>query len=497
MPAIIEELLENPTRENLEKLRRKYSSGGHVPKNADILALCTPAQKEKLLLLLRTKPVRSKSGIVVVAVMYPGATCPGKCTYCPQGPGAPQSYTGLEPAARRARQNSFDPYRQTTSRLRQLKEAGHPTDKTELILMGATFPSESHAYQTQFVKKIFDGLNGKASKTISHAHKLNETAGNRCVGLTFETRPDFCTKKEIGLMLKLGVTRVELGTQSIYDDVLQKVNRGHDVQTTKGAIRLLKQSGMKVCLHIMPGLPEMNPKRDLQQFRDLFSNPGFCPDMLKIYPCLVIKGTPLYKQFKAKKYTPYDTETTVNLVAKATKYFPPYLRIMRMQRDIPVEKIVAGVKKSHITQLVNRKLAEQGQHCPCIRCREVGHNPEAKYDWKPKQFKYGASGGTEYFLSFEDTKKDVLAAFLRLRIDQDNSRVRELRVFGQALKLGGHGTGKHNKSEQHHGMGQALLETAEGLSEHPKLSITSAVGTRAYYRKFGYRKSGSYMAKTI
>jgi len=489
---IVEELIQNPTKQNLEKLRMKYSHGGYVPKNVHILAMCTPSQKKKLLPLLRTKPVRSKSGIVVVAVMYPGKTCPGECIYCPQGPDSPKSYTGLEPAARRAKQNNFDPYLQTCTRLRQLQEAGHPTDKTEVILMGATFLSEQVQYQTKFVQKIFDALNSKTSKTIHQAHKYNETSKNRCTGLTFETRPDFCTQKEIDLMLKLGVTRVELGVQSIYDDVLQRVNRGHPVQTTINAIRLLKQSGLKVCTHIMPGLPGMTPKRDLQQFKTLFENPDFRPDMLKIYPCLVIKGTPLYKQYKAGKYKPYDSETVTNLVAEATQYFPKYLRIMRMQRDIPVEKIVAGVKKTHLTQMVNNKLAERGEKCNCIRCREVGHNPEAHYDWKFTKLKYDASNGTEYFLSYEDPKKNILAGFLRLRVDQDNSRIRELRVFGQALELG-----KHEDSEQHRGMGQDLLKQAEDLCEHPKLSITAAVGTRPYYRKLGYRKSGPYMIKSI
>ena len=487
--GIVGELLRKPTKETLERLRTKYSSGDHVPKNVDILALCNPGQKKKLLPILTTKPIRSKSGIVVVAVMYPGKECPGECVYCPQVEGAPKSYTGLEPAARRARQNNFDPLLQTKARIRQLQDAGHPTDKTEVILMGATFPSEKEDYQTGFVKQIFDGLNGEKSDSLESAHSLNEKSKNRCVGLTFETRPDFCKEKEIKLMFRLGATRVELGVQSVYDDVLKKVNRGHSVQTTKNAIKLLKQSGLKVCTHIMPGLPGSDYDRDLEMFRELFENPDFRPDMLKIYPCLVIGGTELYKQYKAGKYEPYDTETTVNLVTEATKYFPKYLRIMRMQRDIPVSEIEAGVMKSHLTQLVNRKLESEGKSCPCIRCREVGHNPEQDYEWKYSELKYEASRGTEYFLSYED--KNVLAAFLRLRIDR-NSRVRELRVFGQALELG-----KKGESEQHLGLGRKLLEKAEELAEHPELSITSAVGTRPYYRKLGYKKKGQYMAKTI
>jgi len=495
--GIVDELLKNPTKENLELLRKKYAQGGKVQKNVNILAQCNPSQKKKLLPLLKTKPVRSKSGIVVVAVMYPGKKCPGKCIYCPQGPDAPKSYTGLEPAARRAIQNNFDPFKQTKNRLRQLQEAGHPTDKSDIILMGATFPSETTQYQNHFVKRIFDGLNQKTSKTLHQAHALNEKSSNRCTGLTFETRPDFCTPKEIDQMIKLGATRVELGTQSIYDSVLTRVNRGHSVQTTKTAIQNLKQAGLKVCLHIMPGLPGSSYQKDLAMFRTLFQDQSFRPDMLKIYPCLVIKGTKLYRDYQAGKYKPYETEKVVKLVTEATQYFPKYLRIMRMQRDIPVEKIVAGVKKTHLTQMVNKNLASQNKKCPCIRCREVGHNPDQDYNWQFRKLKYTASNGTEYFLTYEDPKKDVLAAFLRLRIDQDHSRIRELRVFGQALELGKREKGKAGKSEQHHGMGRDLIARAESLAEHKTLSITSAVGTRPYYRKFGYNKSGSYMVKNI
>ena len=496
MKDLIKSLLKNQTKENLENLRREYARRhSHIPTNAEIWAEASQSDRGKLRSLLVLKPVRSLSGIVVVALMYRAQTCPGSCIYCPQGDYAPKSYTGLEPAARRARQNKFDPFLQVESRLRQLEEIGHPTDKVELIIMGGTFPHEPKPFQTKFVKGAFDALNCKKTHDLQAAHKLNESAKHRCTGLTFETRPDFCKPSHVDLMLNLGGTRVELGCQTIYDPILKLINRGHNVSETISAIQTLKQKGMKVCLHIMPGLPGSNQKRDLEMFRTLFQNPDFRPDMLKIYPCLVIKGTKLYQLYKQGKYKPYETEDVVNLVADASKYFPKYLRIMRMQRDIPVEKIVAGVKKSHITQLVNQKLASRGDSCPCIRCREVGHRKPKNPKWTYNQLKYEASNGREYFLSYDDKKSDSISSFLRLRLGE-NARIRELRVYGQALELGK----KSNSASQHKGMGSDLIKKAEELAaenNYRSLSITSAVGTHPYYRKFGYRKGGSYMLKSL
>jgi len=494
MREIIAGLLKEPEKDRLESLRREYSRRhGHVPANAEILRACTPAEREVLLPLLMLKPVRSLSGIVVVALMHRARQCPGSCIYCPQGKGAPKSYTGLEPAARRARDNRFDPFLQVRSRLRQLEEIGHPTGKVELIIMGGTFLSEASSFQKKFVKGAFDALNGRKSPTLAKAHILNESASHRCTGLTFETRPDYCRPQHAELALSMGGTRVEVGCQSIYDDVLQSVNRGHPVSETISAIRTLKQKGLKVCLHIMPGLPGSNPARDLEMFRELFSNPDFRPDMLKIYPCLVIRGTQLYKMHKRGEYTPYSTTDVVNLIARASRYFPKYLRIMRIQRDIPVEKIVAGVKKSHLTQLVNQKLAARGESCPCIRCREVGHKKPRSPKWEYNQLEYEASGGTEHFLSYEDRKSDSIASFLRLRLDE-NARIRELRVCGQALEIGA----KSDSATQHKGMGAHLLRKAEEIAaenSYKKISVTSAVGTRPYYRRFGYRKAGPYILK--
>ncbi|MFH1786838.1 MAG: tRNA uridine(34) 5-carboxymethylaminomethyl modification radical SAM/GNAT enzyme Elp3 [archaeon] len=492
MREIIGGLLKKPTHENLERLRREYArKHGKVLSNADILAECSEEERAELK-VLKTKPVRSLSGITVLAVMYPGFKCPGECIYCPTSEIAPKSYTGYEPATRRARSNEFDPYRQVTNRLKQLREGGHVTDKCELIVMGGTFPSEKPEYQAKFVKRCFDALNGKTSKTLRSAQMLNESARNRCTGLTVETRPDFCSQKEINVMLGLGATRVELGVQSIYDDVLKKVSRGHSVEATAKASMLAREAGMKVVYHIMPGLPGSDKKRDVEMFRGLFSDPRFRPDMMKIYPCLVIPGTKLHEMWKKGEYVPYSAEDIVDVVAKATNYFPRYLRIMRMQRDIPINKIAAGSQKSNITELVAERLAEEERSCPCIRCREVGRRGVKVSDLGLEKIEYEASGGKEVFLSYEDKGTDSIAAFLRLRLGSIPV-VRELRVYGEQVPIGR----RISSAKQHFGLGKSLLEEAERIAGGGKLYVLSGIGTKPYYRNLGYRDDGFYVSKEI
>ncbi|MFC1454705.1 elongator complex protein 3 [Candidatus Undinarchaeota archaeon] len=492
MRELIEKLLKNPTASNLEKLRREYGKrGGTIPSNSSILANCTEEEKKKLK-VLRTKPVRSLSGISVIAVMYPGYECPGKCIYCPTSEIAPKSYTGYEPAARRARSNNFNPYKQIQNRLDQLHGGGHPTDKCEMIIMGGTFPSETKEYQERFTKRCFDALNNKTSRTLKTAQKLNETSKNRCIGLTIETRPDFCSDEEIEIMLNLGSTRVELGVQSVYDDVLKKICRGHDVQETIDATERAKKAGMKVVYHIMPGLPGSDKGKDIRMFKKLFSNNDFKPDMMKLYPCLVIPGTKLHKMWKKGEYKPFSTEDAVEVITKATKYFPKYMRIMRMQRDIPINRIAAGSMKSNVTELVTQKLAEKGESCPCIRCREIGHKKVPGTEFELKRLDYKASKGKEIFLSYENKENDSIAAFLRLRHDE-NATIRELRVYGEHVPIGE----KLISAKQHYGFGKKLLEEAERISDYEKLRILSGIGTKPYYRKFGYKDDGFYLSKEI
>ncbi|MCK4327967.1 MAG: tRNA uridine(34) 5-carboxymethylaminomethyl modification radical SAM/GNAT enzyme Elp3 [Candidatus Diapherotrites archaeon] len=472
------------TRDQLEK-RKKQLCKKHgvvkIPTNAEILSR---ADFETPLLL--TKPTRSLSGVSVVAVMTKPQPCPGKCIYCPRGEAA-QSYTGHEPAALRARQNEFDPHRQTAARLRQLSEAGHPTDKIEAIIMGGTFTAMPEEYQQEFVLGVFNALNGAESATIEEAHRTNETAKHRCIGLTFEIRPDYCGDEAVEKLLGLGATRVELGVQTVFDDVYEKVNRGHTVQDVVDATRRLKGAGLKVSYHLMPGLPGSSREKDLEMFRVVFEDERFKPDMIKIYPCLLAKrefydSDEAHRLYESGEWKPLGNEGAASLIAEAKKYFPPWVRVMRIQRDIPAPYIEAGVTAGNLRELAHAL----NPKCQCIRCREIGRVDE---DAEPSivRREYGASGGKEVFISME-TKK-ALFGFLRLRKAEKNF-IRELHVYGPEAKIGKPG------EVQHTGIGKALLAEAEKECSG-KLSVTSGVGAREYYHRLGYSFEKPYMVKYL
>ncbi|MFH1127057.1 MAG: tRNA uridine(34) 5-carboxymethylaminomethyl modification radical SAM/GNAT enzyme Elp3 [archaeon] len=477
-------------------------------KNSEILFFARKAEKEKVRLLIK-KPVRSISGISVVAVMAKPAPCPGKCIYCAQGENSPKSYTGLEPAARRARMFDYDPYRQTENRIRQLDAIGHSIEKIELIIMGGTFLSCDRDYQEWFAKRCFDALNGRDSLSLSEAQKVNETARSRCVGLTIETRPDYCRPKHIDWMLRLGATRVELGVQTLSDEVYRKINRGHTVKDVVDVTRALKDSAFKVVYHMMPGLFQ-DDDEDIRMFDDLFSDSRFRPDMLKIYPVLVIEGTGLYDLYRRGEYRPLTNDTAKVLIAKMMQNVPPYVRIMRCQRDIPMEKIVAGPTAGNLREMAEDVLHKSGKECGCIRCHEAGHLFYKKGiipgKVKINVLKYEASGGLEFFISLEDKRQKVIVGFLRLRmpssaahrkeIDDKTALIRELKVFGTALDIGGN----LSDSFQHKGRGKRLMYEAERIARDVgaiKVLVISAIGTKEYYRKLGYVDDGPYLSKKI
>jgi len=457
------------------------------------------------------KPVRSASGVVVVAVMGSGFRCPhGRCLYCPRFSGIPASYTGYEPSSMRGVQNVFDPFLQVTERLDQLAQGGHSTDKVELIIQGGTFPALDRSYQEWFVKGCLDGIHGTASDDLAHCHLVAEGAKRRCVGLTVETRPDYCKEVDVDFMLKLGVTRVEVGVQSPFDEILLRTGRGHDVDEVIECFRIAKDSGLKVVAHLMPGLPGSDLVRDLEGFRLMLQDESFRPDMLKIYPTLVVKGTGLYDVWLRGDYVPLEPDGAARLVAEVKKIAPPWLRIMRVQRDVPADLVVAGVRKSNLRELAWDVLSHEGARCRCIRCREVGLRGSANgpYDLKLTNTKYMASEGEEVFLSFEDARKDYLFAYLRLRFPSSRAHrpeiakgraciVRELRSLGASLPLGA----RDRSSWQHRGLGQALMSEAEKIAEEVydarRLIVTAAVGTRPYYRKRGYSPDGPYMSKPL
>lgn len=509
--ALIQKIISGKVRTapqlNFEK--HKLSSAlmiSRLVRNSDILKYALPQEKPKLKLLLK-KPVRTASGVAVVAVMSKPAKCPGNCIYCPQGFGAPKSYTGLEPAARRGKMFGYNPYMQMKKRLEQLKAIGHSTDKIELIIMGGTFPSCTWTYQKNFVRKCFDALNQEASRTLAEARGLNRNAKSRCVGLTIETRPDFCKERHINRMLELGATRVELGVQTLSDEVYKKIRRGHTIKDVVKATQLLKDSGLKVVYHMMPGLFQ-SPGGDVAMFKKLFSNPDFRPDMLKIYPALVIRGTGLYELWRWGEYKPLGNEEAARLVAKIKSIVPEYVRIMRVQRDIPAEEIVAGVTASNLRELAQAKMKELGLECRCIRCREWGQKTGGRKTIggaNERIKKYVASGGTEYFIALLDRKEGLLIGYLRLRVPVKPFRpelsgkiaiVRELKVFGESVPLGE----THEKALQHRGFGKRLIKIAEKTAGDlglEKIAVMAAIGTKDYYRKLGYEDDGVYMSKKL
>lgn len=473
-----------------------------IPSNSEILNAAREDERGSLKLLIK-KPTRTLSGVAVVAVMTRPARCPhGVCVPCPGGVlggrCSPQSYTGREPAALRAIQHDFDPYEQVAARLKQLSDIGHPVDKVELILMGGTITSMPLGYQCWFVKRCLEAMNDHpyANKdTIWRSFREvaadNNRASVRNVGITFETRPDWCKAVHIKRMLYLGATKVELGVQSLYDEVLIKIRRGHTVEETVKANRLLREAGLKVGFHMMPGLPGSTPEMDLKMFKDLFENPNFRPDYLKIYPTLVIEGTELYNMWKRGEYEPLDSEEAADLISRIKGMLPRYTRLQRVQRDIPAHLIAAGVKKSNLRQLARRHLEDRGGACRCIRCREAGLRGISE-EISLNIESYEACGSTEHFISFE-TVDDTLVAFLRLRLGRE-ARIRELHVYGPLVPLGKKG------GWQHRGIGSALLERAEELAKdagYEKIYVTSGIGVRGYYASSGYRLNEPYMEKDL
>ncbi len=457
------------------------------------------------------KLARTISGVTPVAAMTRPMKCPGQCLYCPTFANTPRSYTPESPAVFRARRCDYDPSQQVALRLRVLEEMGHPTDKVELIIMGGTFLAQPLDYQYEFVKGCYDALNERESATLEEAKRLNEVANHRCTGLCIETRPDWCREEEVERMLEFGTTRVELGVQTLDDDIYRLVRRGHLVEDVIRATSLLKEHGFKVYYHWMPGLPGSNPEHDLELSKKLFDDAHFRPDGLKLYPTMVVEGTELEKWYQEGRFTPYDFDTMVNLLVDIKAMVPRYVRISRVLRDIPPQFITGGPRNS-LRGFLRERLQERGLECQCIRCREYGHR--ARDGWKigePQMVRmdYEASDGREIFLSFED-ERETLFGLLRLRIqekpvpvlkqEQEGSLaiIRELHIFGPEVPL----AEQRPDAAQHKGIGKALLREAERIAAKEfgagQMLVLSGVGAREYYRtESGYRSLGEYMVKEL
>jgi len=488
---IIEKLLEG--RKDIDRIKREAASRFSVKmiKNSEILEKGKGTLPEELLQKLKKKPTRTISGVTPVAIMIrPADSCTHSCIYCPFTGKAAKSYTGNEPAAMRAIQADFEAGRQVKSRLKQYGEMGHPTDKCEIIVMGGTFLEMPVEYRKDFIKGIYDALNGTVSGTLDEAIRKNETAEHRAIGLTIETRPDVCGKEQINEILGYGATRVELGVQNPDDIIYEKINRGHKTEDVVKATELLKNSAFKVLYHVMPGLPGSNPEKDIEMVKKIFSDERFRPDMLKIYPTLVMEGTELYGMMEKGEYAPYSADEAAETISEFFRYIPEYVRVMRIQRDIPANLIFSGVRKSNLRELVQEKIEEKGIKPKEIRSREIR---SMKFDDKTfsiKRFDYNASNGKETFLSYEN-EGGLLAGFLRLRMnDSETAYVRELHTYGAEAGIG------KNGEVQHKGIGKKLLEAAENIANE-KIVIISGVGAREYYFKNGYERYGSYVAKKL
>ena len=445
------------------------------------------------------KATRTISGVTPVAVMAKPFICPGRCVYCPSSPEAPKSYTVESPAVLRARSCGFDAKKQVEVRLKTFAEMGHAQDKVELIVMGGTFMFYPRDYQYQFIKDCYDALNGITSSCLEEARRINENAEHRCVGLCIETRPDFCGEAEIRSMLDFGTTRVELGVQTLDDEIHCLTKRGHGVAEVISATRLLRDYGFKVHYHWMPGLPGTTPEHDLELSRKLFEDERFRPDGLKLYPTLVVKGSELESWYRDNRYQPYSEEEMIDLLMAIKALIPKYVRISRLMRDIPSKFIIAGCKDLALRGTIRKKMDQTGLRCSCIRCREYGHR--LRDGWavgEPRLIRldYEAWGGKEVFLSYED-ENETLFGLLRLRINGEKAVVRELHIFGPEVSLGG----RLERAAQHRGLGERLLREAERIArgefKADSLLVLSGVGAREYYRSLGYGREGAYMTREL
>lgn len=567
---LIEKLNEqkNPTYAKINQIKqnigKKYKNK-KIIKNAQILAHTkTPEERKKIIQVLNSKPIRELSGVTVVALFAKPHACPhGKCIYCPGGVGSifgdtPQSYTGQEPAALRARRNLYDPYLQIFNRLEHYVINGHFPDKLELIFMGGTFPSLDKTYKDEFVNFTYKAINDFAhefilvtekGKTINYEKfftffesegnfkseervlrihekiltlkntnitsykeeiKRCETAPIRPIGLTIETKPDWALEKHCSEMLEYGCTRLELGVQTLNEECLKKTNRGHTLKDTQKALQVSKDMCFKINAHMMLGLPASTLEIDEQSLKDLFLNPLYRPDMLKLYPCLVTKGTPLYELYKRGQFTPIDTKTAAEIIARAYVTFPRYVRVMRVQRDIPTTLIEEGIRNSNLRQYVDEEVKKLNITVQEIRSREIGQRQMlgielGTFELKIEEFE--ASSGKEFFIDVAD-ENDTMIGFIRLRfpsqiglrpeITKKTALIRELHIYGLTTPVGEEAG--ETATVQHKGWGTKLVKKAEDIAKkhgYEKMIIISGIGVREYYAKLGYSQEGPYMSKLL
>ncbi len=503
-----------PQKLNALIIKHVHTGSGSVPQASvieaykELVAQGDLAFDRELFERLRLKPTRTISGVAPVAVLTGPYPCPADCIFCPEAKGIPRSYLPDEPAVQRAARARFDPFKETLSRIGTLDDMGHATDKVELLVIGATWSAYPKKYQEWFIRRCLDAMNGSVSSTLAEAQKQNETSDHRCVGLVVETRPDYITVEEARRLRRLGVTKVQLGAQSTQDAILELNRRGHTVEDTRRAVRLLRLAGFKIHLHWMPNLLGATPASDLADFQNLWSDQALRPDELKIYPTALIEGTELYRRWEQGQYQPYGDEELIELLAACKQLVPLYCRINRVIRDIPSHHIVAGSKQTHLRMVVQQRMRARGQQCRCIRCREVRGEKLDPQQLRRDDFCYATDATVEHFISFV-TPDDRLAGFLRLSLPSAEVKteevieelrgcavIREVHVYGPALEIG---ESSHGEA-QHTGLGRQLAEQAMQIARSTgfqRLAVISAIGTREYYRKLGFELGELYMSRPL
>lgn len=514
--SLIEDLVENaPLKgDKYQRIMRRHVQDGlpWLSKSQVITAyeeLCDLDLMEyspEVVTALQKKPTRSQAGVTVVTVLTKPYPCPGKCIFCPTDVRMPKSYLHDEPGAMRAERHAFDPYAQTAARINALENIGHPADKIELLILGGTWSSYPRKYQEWFVKRCLDAMNGVDSETLAEAQERNARGERRNVGLVVETRPDHVDEDELRWFRKLGVTKVQIGVQSMDDRILQLNRRGETVQDVRNAVRLLRLAGFKIHVHWMPNLLGATPESDVEDFGRLWSDLAMRPDELKIYPCMLLPNAELYDVWQRGEYRPYSDEEILDVLIACKTQTPRYVRINRIIRDIPTTNVVAGISKANLRQIAQQRMAKEGLVCRCIRCREIRRQTVSPSDLHLRVDTYETDATVERFISFERDDERI-AGFLRLshpRRDlphpfaelQDGAMIREVHVYGPAVPIGEDSQGE----AQHLGLGAKLVQKAKEMSReagYSSLAVISAIGTQEYYARHGFAPQGLYMVTDL
>ncbi|HQN68863.1 MAG TPA: tRNA uridine(34) 5-carboxymethylaminomethyl modification radical SAM/GNAT enzyme Elp3 [Anaerolineaceae bacterium] len=515
---VLEAVRDGQEVRNAQRMYPLPGGAGFLAKHALVAAYRRLVEQEiweedpVLLAKIRMKPIRTLSGVTTLTVLTKPHPCPGECVFCPTIEGMPQSYLPDEPGARRGLENEFDPYRQVASRLKALHDVGHPTEKIELLILGGSWSAYPKDYREWFLRRCFEAMNGEnpldnqGDVSLYEVQARNVNAEKRNVGLVIETRPDLINAEELKLLRKQGVTKIQIGIQSMNDEILEKNKRGHDSATTLKATALLREAGFKITAHWIPNLLGSTPDLDKEDFKRLWEESGVNPDELKIYPCQLLNSAPLYGIWQDGDYEPYDETTLLNLLADIKTMVPRYCRINRVIRDIPSTNVIEGSRNTSLRQDVAVEMARRGTKCECVRCREIREQRMEAGELVYDDFSYQAAGAEEHFLSY-NTADDKLAGFLRLSLPNDDNAldiddlkdaaiIREVHVYGQSLEVGTEQEGM----AQHAGIGKALIAHAEQIAKdhgYQKIAVIAAVGTRAYYAGRGFELGELYMVKPV